>query len=255
MRIAIFGAHGPTGQLLTRDIIDAGHDAIAITRHPDDYPMTNPHLTVTGADATSQAAVKHALRGADAVVSTLGTGFSRRPIDLYSQSATAIIGAMTEIGARRLVVTSSSAVDSWTDPAWNWLERTIARRVLTVIGRTLYDDMRRMESIVKASELQWTIMRPLGLANIEPPTTYAIAEEHIPGRQTARRDLAAAITDQLARTDYHRKVVAVATTNRSQSIPATIWREAIKLKLLNVKVAPRLLSVTPKTTSAGRFAN
>lgn len=142
---------------------------------------------------------------------------------------------MTEIGARRLVVTSSGAVDSWTDPQWSWVERTIARRVLTVIGRTLYDDMRRMESIIKASDLDWTIMRPLGLANIDPPTTYRIAEDHIPGRQTARRDLAAAITDQLARTDYHQKVVAIATTNKSQSIPATIWREAIKPRLRKVK--------------------
>ncbi len=91
--------------------------------------------------------------------------------------------------------------------------------------------MRRMEAIIKATQLDWTIIRPLGLTNVEPPTTYAIAEGHIPGRQTARRDLAAAITDQLSRTDYHRKVVAVATTNIYQSIPATIWRESIEPKL------------------------
>jgi putative NADH-flavin reductase len=175
---------------------------------------------------------KHALHGADAVVSTLGAAFSRRPISLYSQSASAIIAAMAESGARRLVVTSSGAVDPWIDPDWNWFERTIARRILAAIGRTLYDDMRRMESIVKASDLDWTIMRPLGLADIEPPTRYAIAEDHIRGRQTARRDLAAAITDQLTRSDYHKKVVAVATINKTQSIPVTIWREAIKPKLL-----------------------
>ena len=40
MRVAIFGANGPTGQLLTRDILDAGHAAIAITRHPDNYSIT-----------------------------------------------------------------------------------------------------------------------------------------------------------------------------------------------------------------------
>jgi putative NADH-flavin reductase len=43
MRVAIFGAHGPTGQLLTRDFLDAGHDAVAITRHPDDFPLTAPN--------------------------------------------------------------------------------------------------------------------------------------------------------------------------------------------------------------------
>jgi putative NADH-flavin reductase len=216
---------------LTRDVLDAGHDAIAVTRRPDEYPLADPRLTVTGGDATSAADVRRAIRDVDAVVSALGTGFSRRPIHLYSQSAEVIIAAMIEIGVGRLVVTSSSAVGSWTDPAWNWFERTVARRALTAIGRTLYDDMRRMESIVGSSELQWTIMRPLGLANIEPPTTYAIAREHISGRQTARRDLAAAITDQLARSDHHGKVVAVATTSKTQGIPTTIWREAVKPKL------------------------
>jgi putative NADH-flavin reductase len=225
---------------LTRDILDAGHDAIAITRHPDDFPLSAASsLTVVGADATSLVAVKHALHGADAVVSTLGTAFSRDPISLYSQSASAIIAAMAESGARRIVVTSSAAVDPWRDPDWNWFERTIASRVLAAVGRTLYDDMRRMESMVKASDLDWTIMRPLGLASVEPPTTYAIEEDHIRGRQTARRDLAAAITDQLSRSDYHKKVVAVATTNKTLSIPATIWHEAIKPKLRTVKAARR----------------
>lgn len=231
MRVAIFGAHGATGQLLTRGVLDAGHDATAITRHPDDFPLAAPNLTVVGADATSGAAVKHVLRGADAVVSTLGAAFSRRPVSLYSQSALATIAAMNECGARRLVVTSSAAVDPWIDPEWNWFERTIAARVLAAIGRTLYDDMRRMESIVTASDLDWTIMRPLGLADIEPPSAYAVAEDHIRGRQTARRDLAAAIADQLTRSDYHKKVVAVATTTKTQSIPVTIWREAIRPKL------------------------
>lgn len=91
--------------------------------------------------------------------------------------------------------------------------------------------MRRMESIVAATDLDWTIMRPLGLANLDPPTTYAIAEDHIPGRQTARRDLAAAILDQLSQEDYYRKAVAVATTNKRMSIAQTIWREGIKPKL------------------------
>ncbi len=88
-----------------------------------------------------------------------------------------------------------------------------------------------MESIVQVSELDWMIMRPLGLANIDPPTTYAVAKDHVSGRQTARRDLAAAINDQLGRTDYHEKVVVVAPTNKRQGIPATIWREAIKPRL------------------------
>lgn len=229
MRVAIFGAHGPTGLLLTNDILKAGHEAIAITRRPAEFPVTHPDLTVIGADATSTAAVSRSLD--NAVVSVLGTSFSRHRISLYSQFAQAIVPAMAQRGARRLIVTSSAAVDPWIDPNWTWFERTIAARVLASIGRTLYDDMRRMEGIIRAGDLDGTIVRPLGLATIDPPTAYEIAENHISGRQTARCDLAAAITDQLHRADYHRKIVAVASTGAAQSIPATIWREAIKPKL------------------------
>jgi putative NADH-flavin reductase len=231
MRVVAFGANGPTGQLLTKDLLNSGYDTVAITRHPDQMGIRDDSLSVEQADATDPAAVARVIDGADAVVSVLGTKFNRSSITLYSESATLITRVMTGVGVRRLVVTSSGVVSGWADPQWNWIEANLARRVLGVLGRSLYDDMRRMEDIVTATSLDWTIMRPLGLANMDPPTKYAIAEDHIPGRQTARRDLAAAIVDQLRRKDYHRKTVAVATTNKSASIGQTIWREGIRPKL------------------------
>ena len=228
MRVVVFGANGPTGRLLTAALLDAGSDVVAVTRHPGALASARARFAVIGAEATDPAAVCRAIDGADAVVSVLGARYSRGPITVYSESASAITGAMHTAGIRRLVVTSSSAVSGWIDPHWSWLERNLARRILDRIGRTLYADMRRMEAVVQASDLDWTIMRPLGLANLDAPTTYALAEDHIPGRQTARRDLAAAIADQLLRDDYVCKTVAVATTNKRLSIAQTIWREGIK---------------------------
>ncbi|MFV8052989.1 NAD(P)-dependent oxidoreductase [Mycobacterium sp. 48b] len=231
MRVTVFGASGPTGQLLTARILDDGHDVVAMTRRPATFPLAAHRLRVLGGDATAPEDVSAAIAGTDAVVSVLGAKFSRHPIHLYSASAEAICAAMARAGGGRLIVTSSAALSDWIDPEWGWAERTVARRILGRLGRTLYADMARMESIVAAAGLDWTIMRPLGLANLGPPTTYRIAEDHIAGRQTARRDLAAAIADQLTRTDYHRKTVAVATTNRHQSVAQTIWREGIKPNL------------------------
>lgn len=231
MRIAIFGSHGPTGLLLTNSVLEAGHEAIAVTRQPAEFPITVDGLSVVGADATSADAVSNAISGADAVVSTLGSAFSRRPITVYSQFAHAIVPAMNRQGLRRLIVTSSAAVDPWTDPDWNWGERVIASCLLPVLGRTLYADMRSMEAIVAASDLDWTIVRPLGLVNLDS-TGYRVAAQHLSGRQTARSDLAAAITDQLNRTDYYRKIAFVASGGCTQSIAKTIWREGIRPKLI-----------------------
>jgi len=212
-------------------VLDAGLTAVAITRRPGEYPISAPGLRVAEADATEPAAVAAAIAGTDAVVSVLGAPFSRQPVDVYSSSAQAFSAAMDDAGVRRLVVTSSAALSGWTDPNWSWFDRTMAHQVVARLGRTVYDDMRRMEKIVTAAELDWTIMRPLGLANIDPPTEYRVAIDHIPGRQTARHDLASAIVDQLTGGEHIRQVVAVATINKHQSLGEIIWREGIKPNL------------------------
>lgn len=231
MKVTLLGASGPTGRLLLDKLLSDGHDITALVRRPAAFQVPSHRLRILRGDATTPSDVSAAVTGADAVVSVLGTGFSRQPIHLYSASAQAICSALTQAGARRLIVTSSAALSDWTDPGWNWAERVVGRRILGYLGRTLYADMARMEAIVSASVLDWTIMRPLGLATLDPPTTYRIAEDHISGRQTARRDLAAAIADQLTRTDYHHKTVAVATADNHQSLARTLWREGIKPNL------------------------
>lgn len=252
MRIVIFGAAGPTGLLLTQQALDRGHDVTAATRHPDDFPLSAERLTVTGADATRPDDVNRVVQGVDVVVSVLGAKYSRNPISIYSTSAQLIIEAMRAAGVSRLVVTSSSAANPWSDPTWGWAERNIAHRILARLGATLYADMRRMERIVLDSGFDVTVMRPLGLANMEPPTEYAVAVGHISGRQTARRDLASAILDEV---DGHHadgtpaerhpgQCIAVATTNKAVSLPATIWREGIRPQL------PRHRSRTATTNAS-----
>ena len=46
MRLVIFGANGGTGRLLTRRALDAGHSVVAVTRHPEQFPIADPALTV-----------------------------------------------------------------------------------------------------------------------------------------------------------------------------------------------------------------
>lgn len=231
MLVTVLGANGPTGRLLSKQLVYAGHRVRALTRHPDDGGLSGLDITVISGDATREADLRRAFKGAEAVVSVLGTPYSKEPISLYSESARAVTALMTAQGPRRLVVTSSAVLSTWQDPAMSWVERHVLLRILGSMGRTLYDDMRRMEEIVTATDLDWTIMRPLGLADMDASTRWAVAEDHIAGTQTARRDLAAAIVDQLSRSDFVRKAAAVATTNRSISVPVTIWREGIKPNL------------------------
>lgn len=42
MDLVLFGANGATGRLLTRQLIDAVHLAVAVNRRPGDFPFTDP---------------------------------------------------------------------------------------------------------------------------------------------------------------------------------------------------------------------
>ena len=106
MQIVIFGANGSTGRLLTRRVLDAGHSAVAVTRRPNDFPITDPRLTIAGADVRSDG-LAGIVAGADAVLSTLGVPFTRQPVDTYSVGTRNVVNAMRETGVNRLVVVSS----------------------------------------------------------------------------------------------------------------------------------------------------
>jgi putative NADH-flavin reductase len=112
MNIAVFGAHGPTGQHVTKQALAEGHRVTAVTRHPETFPLQHEHLQVMHADVFDLTAVERAVAGQDAVLSTLGVPFTRKPITVYSQGIAHIVQAMHHHGVRRLVCVSSSATGS-----------------------------------------------------------------------------------------------------------------------------------------------
>ncbi|MER7360964.1 NAD(P)-dependent oxidoreductase, partial [Nonomuraea dietziae] len=167
MRIAVFGANGPTGRLLTDQALAAGHQVAAITRQPDSFPLRHDRLEVVGADVLDPVAVDAAVAERDAVLSTLGVPAGKEPISTYSRGVANIVTAMKRHRARRLAVVSSSGVDPHPYSEGGFLfNRLLLPYVTRVLGKTLYDDMRRMETLVRASDLDWTILRPSGLYHL-----------------------------------------------------------------------------------------
>lgn len=228
MRIVVFGANGPTGRLLTDQALAAGHEVAAVTRRPEAFPREHERLTVAGTDVHDAEAVDAVIAGGDAVLSALGVPYSRRPIATYSRGTANIVAAMQRHGVRRLAVISSSAVDPvpYSDAGFLF-NRVLQPFMASVVGRTLYDDMRRMEALVQASELDWTIVRPSGLYDRPAATDYTMVEGHADGRFTARADLAASMLRLLDDDRFVRRVVAVITTSENPTMLDLIRHEAL----------------------------
>jgi putative NADH-flavin reductase len=228
MRIVILGANGQTGRLLTRQALDAGHTVAAVTRNPNSFPITDPQLTVARADVCDESSLKDVVSGADAVLSTLGVPFSLRPIDTYSVGIRNIVTAMRETSVRRLVVVSSTGAYHYpgrrnTPPSLRLFEPIITR----TIGKTTYDDQRLMESIVRDSDLDWTIVRPSGLFDLSHVTEYVAGEVDPVGAYTSRADLADYLVN-LAGSPRHHDVVTISTTADTPTMWQMIRHEAFK---------------------------
>jgi uncharacterized protein YbjT (DUF2867 family) len=228
MRLVIFGANGQTGRLLTRQALDAGHSTVAVTRRPDGFPFADPALTVLGADVHDPEALVHVVAGADAVLSTLGVPFTREPVDTYSAGTTNIVAAMQSTGVRRLVVVSSTGAYHYPGRTRAPFALRLVEPVITrTIGKTVYDDMRRMETIVRDSGLDWTVVRPSGLFDLQYVTEYLAGEVDPVGAYTSRSDLANYLLSLTGASGHH-DTVTISTTRDTPTMWQTLRREAFK---------------------------
>ena len=242
MNLVIFGANGPTGRFLTTQALAAGHTVTAFTRHADSFPIAPERLRIVQGDALDPAAVAAAVAGQDAVLSSIGTRYSRKPITLYSESAANMIQAMHDHGVRRLVCVSSSVTDPETRSRNTgggvFFEKVLKPFITNVIGKSMYADLLRMEQLVKASDVDWTILRPCGLFEAPAVTEYRLAENFLRERFTSRNDLAACLLQQAGSDQYVHKAVAVATIAVKPQMLKLLLKEAFGISIGGASAQP-----------------
>ena len=225
--LVVFGANGPTGRLVVQQALASDHRVIAVTRKPAEFPFDSPNLDIVSADVTDPAGVDRALVGADAVISTYGVPYGKAEITVYSHGIANVVQAMTARDISRLVCVSSTTVATDDAPGESLLWRKVIGPFLrNNLGRTLYDDMERMERIVQESSLDWTIVRPGGLFDATEPTDdYDVGPPRLPGRVTSRADLADLLLKEATEPRHSRAVVEVITRSARPS-PLNFLKEA-----------------------------
>lgn len=227
MKITVFGANGLTGRQLVRQALDAGHDVVAVTRHPADYSFTHARLVVAEADAHDPGPVASAVEGADAVLSTLGVPFTRKPISIYSVGVHTITEAMTLHGVKRIAVVSSTAVEPHHHADGGFLlNRIMQPMVSKTIGKSTYADMRAMEAGLRDSNLDWTVIRSAGLFDTDRVSDYQVSDGPLDGIFTSRADLAHLLLTQVMDTSYVGKAIEITTSEGAPTLWQMIRREA-----------------------------
>jgi uncharacterized protein YbjT (DUF2867 family) len=167
-------------------------------------------LSVTGVrvvvgDAGDADDMERAVAGQDAVVWTVGVGPTRRPVHLFSRSTQFLLAAMAKHGVRRLIcVTGIGAGDSRGHGGFFY-----DRILQPLFMRTVYEDKDRQEALLRASDVDWTIVRPGALTN-GPATGLVRALTNLEGvtaGKVSRADVAGFIVEHLATGDFRKTAV------------------------------------------------
>lgn len=207
MRVLIFGASGATGRLLVKQAILQHHFVTAFVRSPADFGMAAANLAVFTGNVSDVAAIGRAMKDQDAVISVLGVSRPLKPDPTVVQGVRDIVQVMEQRGVRRFIFQSFVGVHESRRHAGPFI-RLVAARVL----RHEIADHEAKEAFVKASRLDWTIVRPPKLTNGAKTGQYRSGEA-IPARaffpRLSRADVADFLLRQLTDTTYVRKAPSV----------------------------------------------
>jgi putative NADH-flavin reductase len=161
MNILIVGATRGIGRQLLDQALSSGHGVTALVRDPRRLAIQHERLRVIKGDILDAESVARAMAGQDAVCCTIGIKVPWPPVMVFSEGTRNLLQAMKKTGVRRLIcVTGIGAGDSRGHGGflYDYL-------ILPVLFRTVYADKDRQEALIKASDVDWTIVRPGFLTN------------------------------------------------------------------------------------------
>jgi uncharacterized protein YbjT (DUF2867 family) len=207
MKVLVLGATGGTGRLIVHDALEKGHSVVALVRSRARAPDL-PGADMIEGDVRDQGALTRALDGCDAVVSSLGTGLSPfSEVSLLTEATRALVPAMTRSGVRRLVCISALGVGDSRGHGGFVFDRLF----LPLLLRHAYKDKGRQEAAIRASSLDWVIVRPAMLTN-DPArgSLRAVADlAGVSGGKIARADVARFAVEQLATDTWLRRTPVI----------------------------------------------
>jgi putative NADH-flavin reductase len=203
MKLSILGGTGRTGRILIEQALAADYEVTAFTRAPWRLGIENAKLRPVHWNMEEAERAVDALAGSRAVISVMGP-VSNVPGLAVSRSMELIIAAMQERSVRRLIATAGAGVRDPSDTPKR-ADRLMSL-ALRVAARHVVDDMKRLVDVVRASDLDWTIIRVPRLTD-EPRQGRTIVGYvgRDMGLTLSRADLAGFLLKQIADDTYLRK--------------------------------------------------
>ena len=198
MHLTVLGATGRTGVPIVQQALTRGHDVTALVRSPTKagelLPVSEDRLRLVTGDLLDGEDVKAAIIGADAVINVAGQ-VKGAPEDLQQRAIRHVIAAMHAADVRRLVTLTGAGVRMPGDQP-KIADRVIGGALKLLQPKLLADSVAYVDE-VRASDLDWTVVRAPRLTDGDARGSYRVAP-NVGGdssTQISRSDLATAILE------------------------------------------------------------
>jgi putative NADH-flavin reductase len=207
MKVLVLGPTGGTGMELVEQALEDGHQVTAFARRPEALQIRHANLSVQQGDILDAASVEKAVRGQDAVLSALGVRKIAKNT-ILSDGTRHVIQAMEKLGVKRFVVETSLGVGDSQGQLGGWYNWFM----IPLFLRGAFAEKERQEALVRASSLDWVIVRPAILTNGPRTGRYRAgfsADDGRIKRKISRADTADFMLKQLTDNTYLRQTPGV----------------------------------------------
>lgn len=205
MIVALFGATGGTGREVLTQGLALGHRFQALARNPAalaQFPDDGALRVIPG-DVLDPTAVDACLHGADAVICVLGSHGNAAPVE--NRGTAVILDGMQRQGPRRLITVTSMGVGDSIAQVPGFF-----RLIMRLTLKRIMQAKEEQERLIRASELDWTIVRPGGLTDGPATGGYRSGTDPaIRATRVSRADVAGFVLQQLTDTRYLRQTPAI----------------------------------------------
>ena len=199
MNLLIVGATRGIGRQLVDQALASGHGVTALARHPERLALEHERLRKVQGDILDAQSLSGAMAGQNAVCCAIGVKTPWEQPGVFAKGIERLLAAMKAVAVRRLVcVTGIGAGDSRGHGGFFY-----DRLFLPLLLKSIYADKDRQEALIRAADLDWTIVRPSFLTN--GPLT---------GRYRVLTDLAGVTAGHISRADVAHFMLQELSANR-----------------------------------------
>lgn len=204
MKLVVFGASGRVGQHVVKLALQQGMKVTAFVRTPSKLQISHPFLHIYHGNALQADDVAAAIKGQHAVISCLASSKGLKKSTELGRMVENIAFGMQKHQIKRIIYVASAGIDGE-------IPGISGKMMMKTLKYPLMDHRHAVDTIVHYN-LDYTIIRPMGLTDDAPIGNYREAVEGIPerGKSIARADVANFIMKTLLDPKYIHQSISIA---------------------------------------------